>query len=327
MLYLFTWNSNYLVKQQVKAWKDKFITNYWEFNLIHIKNFDTVENNFLTLNITSASFLSEKKLIIIDLETKEKESFWKETDKNIKKNKEQTEKEDLLINLLSKIPDNNIVLINIINPDKRTKFYKSIVKLAIVQEFNTKDDSSLQSIIINKYWKKISNQAIWTIIRYKSWNLSKIVSEIEKLLIAYEYIDNKEIIENIIPELEESIFQVIDDLLNIKPYEAIKKIDIILNDTIIYAFYNNLIANLRTSMYIFKLKNIWKNKNEISNVLDLKNRAFLVDKSYKINYKELSKLYINLVNIDKKMKMWKLNWTEDIDFRFELEKEILKIKK
>ena len=321
MLYLFTWNSDYLVKEQVLKWKNQFITKYWEFNLIHIKNFDTVENNFLTLNITSASFLSEKKLIIIDLESKTKIKNKEITDEDSK----ESEKEELLLNLLWKIPEDNIILINIVSPDKRTKFYKTIVKIAEVKEFNTSNDSSLQSIIRQKYWNKITNSAIWTLIRYKSWNLSKIISEIEKLLILHEKIDSKEIVDNIAPELEESIFQVIDDLLNKNINSAIKKIDIILNDTTIYAFYNNLIANIRTSIYIIKLLNIWKSKNDIKNILDLKNRWFLVDKRYKIKYNELNRLYINLINIDKKMKMWNLNWTEDIDFIFELEKEILKI--
>jgi DNA polymerase III delta subunit len=58
--------------------------------------------------------------------------------------------------------------------------------------------------------------------------MTKINSEIEKLLINFDYINTKEIIENIAPELEESIFQIIDDILNCNIINAIKKIDIIL---------------------------------------------------------------------------------------------------
>jgi DNA polymerase III delta subunit len=98
--------------------------------LIHIKNIDTVDNNFLVENIRSTSFLSEKKLVIIDLD------------------KELTEeKENIILNLLDKIPDENIILFNSINPDKRTKFYKDLIKQAELKEFNTKDDSDLYSII------------------------------------------------------------------------------------------------------------------------------------------------------------------------------------
>jgi len=89
------------------------------------------------------------------------------------------------------------------------------------------------------------------------------VSEIDKLLIIYQKIDSKEITQNILPELEESIFQVIDDILNKNTNQAIVKIDTILNDTNIYAFYNNLLANLRTNMYIYKFKKLDKSTTEI----------------------------------------------------------------
>ena len=306
MLYLFTWNSDFLVREQVKAWKNHFIWKFWDFNLIHIKNTETVDNNFLIENITSTSFLSEKKLVIIDF------------DKDL-----SLEKEEFFIKILDKIPEENIILFNSINPDKRTKFYKELKKKAELKEFNTKDDSDIHSIISKKYWSKITNQAINTIIKYKSWNLSKIISEIEKLLITLDKIDVNHITGNIAPELEESIFQVIDNILNKETIQAIKKIDIILNDTSIYAFYNNLIANLRTSVYILKLKSINKSVPEIWTTLNLWNRTFLINKKYRISYENVQKLYINLIKIDKKMKSGKLNWTEEKDFRFELERILI----
>ena len=306
MLYLFTWNSDFLVREQVKAWKKHFVWKFWDFNLIHIKNIETVDNNFLIENITSTSFLSEKKLVIIDI------------DKDL-----NSEKEEFFIKILDKIPEGNIILFNSINPDKRTKFYKELKKIAELKEFNTKDDSDIYNIISKKYWNKITNQAINTIIKYKSWNLTKIISEIEKLLITLDKIDVNNITENIAPELEESIFQVIDNILNKETVQAIKKIDIILNDTSIYAFYNNLIANLRTSIYILKLKNLNKAVTEIWTTLNLWNRTFLINKKYRISYDNAQKLYTNLIKIDKKMKSGKLNWTEERDFRFELERILI----
>lgn len=306
MLYFFTWNSDFLIKDQVKAWKQRFVSKFWEFNLIHIKNIDTVDNNFLTLNITSTSFLSEKKLVIIDLDEKISE-----------------EKQEFLIKILSNIPESNIILINWVNPDKRSKFYKELVKISDLKEYNTKDDSDIHSFLKNKYWDNITSSWINTIIKYKSGNLNKIISEIDKLFILYEKIDSKEIIENIAPELEESIFQIIDEILNNNINNAINKIDTILNDTNIYAFYNNLIANLRTTIYISKFKNLNITNSQITSALNLWNRSFLINKNYKINHNKLIKLYTNLVNIDKKMKSWKLNGTEESDFKFELERVLL----
>jgi DNA polymerase III delta subunit len=102
--------------------------------LVHIKDIEILDNNFLIENITSESFLSEKKLIIIDLLEKLSE-----------------EKEIFILKILNKIPENNIVLFNSINPDKRTKFYKTLKKQADFKEFNTKNDSDLQTIISRKY--------------------------------------------------------------------------------------------------------------------------------------------------------------------------------
>ena len=306
MIYFFTWNSDYLIREQVKAWKDKFVTKFWDFNLLHIKSIESVNNNFLVENITSTSFLAEKKLIIIDLEEKLSD-----------------DKQNFLLKILDKIPEENIVLFSSINPDKRNKLYKELKKNSEHKEYNNKDEQDIKLILSKKYWNKITPSWINTIIAYKSWNLNKIVSEIEKLSILFNKIDSKEIIDNIVPELEESIFQVIDDILNKKIISSISKIDLILNDTSVYAFYNNLLANLRTSLYIIKLKHIGKNTANIWKILNLWNRAFLINKRYSINYSEIEKLYINLVWLDKKMKSWKLNWTEEKDFRFELEKIIL----
>lgn len=322
MIYLFTWNSDFLVKQKVQNWKQQFISKYGDFNLLHIKNFDTVDNNFLTLNITSTSFLSEKKLVIIDIDQPTKST---DTDKISKNEEQKNNKQDFLLTLLDKIPDDNIILINAVNQDKRTKFYKTLIKIAKVDEFNILDNKQLYTVISSKYQKKISSIAIETLISYKSCNLTKIVSEIEKLLILYDYIDKKEVIENIVPELEESIFQIIDDLLNKNVIESIKKLNIILNDTNIYAFYNNLLANLRTNIYIYHLKYLWQNSAKIAEILNLWNKAFIITKNYRISYNELKKFYIRLLNLDKKMKSWKLIWTEESDFKFELESIIIKI--
>jgi len=102
--------------------------------MLHINNIDSVDTNFLIENISSTSFLSEKKLVIIDLDEKISE-----------------EKQLFIINILNKIPEKNIILFNSINPDKRTKFYKELKKQSELKEFNTKDDSDLHSIISSKY--------------------------------------------------------------------------------------------------------------------------------------------------------------------------------
>jgi hypothetical protein len=87
--------------------------------------------------------------------------------------------------------------------------------------------------------------------------------------------------------------------------------------------YNSLLANLRVNLFILKLKKDGNSWLEISEILNLWNKAFLVNKSYKMDYEKLKKLFINLVNIDKKMKTGNMFWNEDEDFLLEIEKSLI----
>lgn len=315
MLYLFLWNSDYLLKEQIRTWKTKFLEKNWDFNLLHIKDISEVDNNFLIENMTSMSFFDSKKLIIVD-----NMPLAQEKSTNLKA------KQDFLLNILDKIPDDNIVVFNSLNPDKRSKFYKKLIKIAEHKDLSIKSDNDLVNIIKKRYWNIISIQAINLIIKYKAWDLTRIFSELDKLFIIYDYLDSKEISENIIPEPEESIFQFIDDLLNLNFKEAFLKMSAILEQTNVYAFYNNFIANLRVQVFIEKLKSSSESSHDIVNILWLWNRAFLVNKSYKISQKKLEDLYIWLVNLDKKMKTWSMIASEDDVFISEIDNCILKIK-
>ncbi|PIE85680.1 hypothetical protein CSA08_00855, partial [Candidatus Gracilibacteria bacterium] len=200
MIYLFTGNSSNLVRKSVFKWKKMFISKYGDFNLIHIKNVLDFDNNSILENLISESFLSEKKLIIIDdipLST-------------VEKGKEKKDKEEFIFKLLGKIPENNIVLFSSISPDKRSKFYKEIKKVGKIQEFNSLGEDDVSFKLRQLYGDKIHFNAVKEIIRYKGGHIDKIIPEIDKLLITKNFISKYDIVENIYPELEESIFILID---------------------------------------------------------------------------------------------------------------------
>lgn len=314
MIYLFTWNSDFLVREKTLKWKNLFAEKNWDFNLVHFKDLIEIDNNQISENLLAEGFMWEKKLIIIDNYPINSEN----------KNSKAKEKEDFLEKIVDKIPENNIILFSSSNIDKRAKFYKQIKKIASkIEEFNTKSENDIASILWDKYKWKIDFASINLLVKYKWWNLEKCISEIKKLLITKDKINQWDIRANIEPELEESIFQIVDEILDNNKTRAITKIRTTLNNTNIYAFFNNLLANLRTSVYISKLKDLKTSIPEISHALSLWNRSFLANKNYKINNKKLEKLYISLVNLDKKMKGWKLMWTEEKDFQFEVEKAII----
>ena len=311
MIYHFTWNSRYLVMNQVNSWKNKFIEKYWEFNLVNINNLWEVDNNFLVENITALSFFQEKKLILVECDLTSKDT-------------KISEKIDFIVKISKNLPEENILLFYSVSPDKRSKQYKSINSISQLKEFSSSDQNDTFNIIKSRYQNKITDNALRLLIRYKSNNIEKVSSEIHKLNILYEIIDEKLIQENIFPELEENIFQFIDDILNKNFISARIKMNFILQDTNIYSLYNWLIANLRTNIYILKLKSLKFNQTEIGNMLNLWNKKFLINKNINISPKIFKNMYLDLISLDKKMKSGKLIWTEEKDFKSELESILLK---
>jgi len=330
VLYFFTWDSDFLIKQEVKKWKDRFISKYGDFNLLVIKDFYKLSNNFVSENILSGSFLWEKKLVIIEwlfdyLYVKVDENVGNEDFRSDHTAKPANDNLEFFLSVFQKIPEENIVLIVEKSPDKRSKIYKEILKIAEVKEYNLKTDDDIKAFLLNKYNWKISSSALWKIVSFKSWDMYKSTQEIEKLLITKDFVDEVDVVNHIMPELEESIFIFVDKVLAKDFRTLFDDLDIILNYTNIYAFYNNFIANMRFYMYVSLLKNLWLSDKKIISDLNVWNRAFLLQKKYKLSSESLTNFYLELINFDKNMKFWKLIWSSDVDLKFELQKILTKI--
>jgi len=313
MLYVFTGTSEYEVKNKTQNWKKLFEKKYWDFNLTHIKNFSEVPSDFISEALMSNSLFASKKLVIIDIDNSER------------KTSELEIKYHFLMGIISKISDDTILLFSFPKPDKRSKFYKTIIKLAQkVEIYDEKKWYDLEQEISGKYSWKISRWAITMLVRYKSWSYEKVVREIEKLSILYPFIDTKEIERNIMPELEESIFVLIDSILNKNKKWVFKNLKIISEDINFYLLYNSLLANIRTTFYIGLLKIKKIPSFTIKNELKLRNRWFLADKKYAMKNEDIWKLYTELIWLDKKMKTGNMIGSEEKDFLFELEQVLIR---
>lgn len=311
MIYYFFWNNEFLIKKNVFSWKKQFLEKHWDFNFVHIKDLFEIDNNEFSSLICSGSFFNEKKLVIIDYNYDNKKDDFSQ------------KKLDFFLSLLDKKDESIFLLLNSINPDKRTSFHKKLLSIWNPKEFSIKNDFDISSIINWIYRDKISSNALNKLIRYKNSNINKIISEIEKLLIYYDFIDEKLIWDFIEAENDENFFVFLDELLNLSLKEALLKMDTILQNSNIYMFYNLLLSNLRTIVFITKLKSIWE--RNIWEALWLWNKSFLVNKTYKISFDKLEKFYHSLVLIDLNNKSWKLIWNDEKDFKFELEKSIMSI--
>ena len=255
---------------------------------MHIKNIADLDIQTLSEYMISPSFMMEQKLTIINIGNLSKEYI-------------DESKQEFILKNIKNIPEGNLILFYSHNPDKRTKIFKDLKKESQYKEFNL-DRKDIFSLLSKKYNGKIETNALQNLIEYKSFHIDKIESEIQKLLITIDIIQKKDIEENVSLELEESIFIFIESILNLEISQSLQYLETILNNDNIYAVYNSILANLRTTLYISKLKKAGKSSSEITQLLDLGKRSFLINKHYKISLDSLKRLYMDLISLDKKMK-------------------------
>ncbi len=313
MIYIFIWE-NYFRKKLLSTWKASFAEKFSEHNIIHVSNVFSHDLWFFEQNLLSSWFFSEKNLFIID-----DFPFGSDDDTNA----DQKNIVELFLNILPKINPDNIVVFNSEKVDKRSKLYKEIVKNWEIKDFSIADENELFTKINEVYKWKISTKAITKIIELKWNNFSSISGELDKILISKDFVDVGDLA-FVSKDIEENIFEIINDLLNEDISKAILKLRELshsLDNP--YLLYNSLASNLRFYFYIFKLKLLGKSNDEIKNILDLGNRAFLVWKNYKIDKNKFLRVYEKIASIDWKMKSWKLIWSENEDMMYEIERSFL----
>lgn len=312
MIYLFFWEKHFRDKL-INSWKNSFAEKYSDLNIFHVKNTLDYDFNFYSQNLLWGSFFASKKLFIID-----DFSFkiW-EKDDNILKY------EEFFLNILDKVWDENIVVFNNENADKRSKLFKKIEKIWEIKDFSIKDNLELKEKLRQVYGEKVSLQAINKIIELKWESFLAIENEFEKLFLTKDFVDVWDLSE-VLPSVEQNIFDIINLILNLDTKLAIKKLRELsqfLDNP--FLLYNMIISNLRIYFYIFYLKNSWIQNNKISEVLNLWNRWFLVWKNYKISFEKFVKMYEKLLKIDEKLKTWKLLWSWNEEFMYEMEKSLV----
>lgn len=310
MIYLFVWE-NYFRKKLINTWKQFFSEKFSEHNIIHVSNIFEHDLSFFEQNLLSNGFFSKKNLFIID-----DFPFSSDEENSVEISKIQ----EYFLNILPKINSENIVVFNNAKVDKRSKIYKEISKIWEIKDFSINDENDLVTKLRGIYKDRVSNNVIQKMIELKWMNFSNIKNELDKILITKDFIETQDLL-LITKDIEESIFEIINNLLNNETKKAILKLRDLWNflDNP-YFLYISLASNLRVYFYIFKLKLLWKSSNEIKDILELWNRAFLVDRNYKIDKNKFLSIYQKIAWIDGKMKSWKLIWSENSDMMYEIER-------
>ncbi len=302
MIYFFYGNSEYLLAENLKKWKQQFLEKYGDAQLFHVREFWQIQEYGIEDNIVSVWMFSPKKLIILDNVTM----------KTWEKGKDSLAFQDRLWGLLERKGDDTIIVFSAYLPDKRGKFYKYLMKLAkdnsklIAKEYSVSDASKSIQYLQMKF-PKIQQNVLMYMLQIKSGNLEKSVSELEKLYIAHTEVSKALVQQEIVPELEESIFVFIDQLTSKNKRQALRTLSIILEQSDIMSVYYWLLSNMRTAFYICLELDQGNRPQEISHNLQLWKRAFLVEKYAKSDMQHIMKLYIDLIELDTKMKQGKLS--------------------
>lgn len=282
--------------EEMKRWKQNFCQKFWVENFFYISEASKIDPQSLSGIIFWRSLFSEKRLIFID---------------NILQDESLSE---TILSHIDETPEDTILVIMVENPDKRKSHYKKLAKTATLKEFISENEGIIFQTLQSRYTSKINSEALKYLITLKWGNIEKCIGEIEKLLILYPTIEKHHVETYITAEYEESIFVFIDALIAKNPKKIFSDFQTLLNHSNIYSLYHSILANLRVFLYISFLQSKGKSQQEISQILNLWNRAFLINKPRKANFNEIQILFQELLRIDGNMKSGKLPFSQEQDF-------------
>lgn len=318
-LYLFYGAEDYLLQEKVNFWKKNFREKHGEYNLSVINGLKE-DPSLIISECESMPFLGEKRLVILE---------------NLPPaigNKIDEKKANALLRFITDIPETTVLLFIEAKPDKRTKFFKQVSKIAEVEEFKCLEEDDLQAWVLNEIAKregKILPAASLYLTKKTGANLWMLHNEINKLI---AYTNGKPISENDIDKLVSSvydinIFKLTDYIGSKQGYRAIDALHKLVDSgNNSFQIYNMIVRQFRIFLQLIDLQN--KPPKEIASILKL--HPFVVQSSLKqlsrFKKTELIEIYDQLLKIDIKLKTGeiKISTTNENMFILELERFILK---
>ena len=296
-IYLLYGEEKYDLNSKVEKIKKEFSNLEVGVNLfyVNLENLDELEN--ITQSVTF--FGSEKLIIIKDTKLKFNVDLLKDID-----------------------PDIKVIIIED-SVDKRTSEYKTLSKIAEVNEYKHPDEKQMItyiSDILKKYGKKISYEDASYMQSVCGEDKSNIINELQKLVIYADDTDiiDKKMIDKICSKtLSAKIFDVLDDIIGRKKKQAISQLDNLLKQKeSIIKIYIMLYKQYKQLYQIKLLKK--KGQKDIAGTLGL--HPFVVKKLLysvdKYSEEELKNIIYAFDDYDYKTK------NGDIDFEIGLKKII-----
>lgn len=223
-VFLFTGNSPYLLRQELKKWKRSFAEKYGEQHIFSFSS-DNFDIPAMIDTIYSGGLFVTKKLVIIFGVPGDKVS-----DNKISASKLEQFDQGFTSRLEYLSADTVVVFVSY-DPDKRLKMYKSLSELAQVKEFNNPNIIGQRKFVKNILGELVTDENIDYMIAQIGDDLFRLAHESDKIVTYAKYhnistIDKKTIDLLIYSETDANNFAVLDTLLTDKK-QTLETIDII----------------------------------------------------------------------------------------------------
>lgn len=215
-IFLFTGENHSALQEKLRHWEKSFIEKHTASNL---DRFETVTAKDLP-NIVNAletePFLAEKRMIIL-------KGLPASSEKDDKLDTEQLEK------ALESLSEATVLIFVSPKPDKRSRLFKLLSKIATIESFDLLQGAELKGWISQQFGrqgKKISSSAVDLLIFLVGQEPARLGQEIEKLcLLEREEISNLDVEACVPPTPEAKLFKTLDMIGNSSPRAIMKSLD------------------------------------------------------------------------------------------------------
>jgi len=238
MILFFYGADTYRLKQKIKELKEKYVSaSLGDTNLATIDG-KTATYPEIVRQILAMPFLAKSRLVIIE-------------NLSLQGKKEV---QDQVGDFLPKVPENTfLVFLEEGNPDKRTSLFKKLAKLK-TQEFKPLEPDELSRWVkeeVKSRGGQIGGSVADKLVSYIGADLWRLSNEIDKLL-CFNGSITEETVENMIkPQLEASVFTLVDEIAAKNMSKALKELHYLLENgenelyclsMVVYQYRNLLIV-------------------------------------------------------------------------------------
>lgn len=307
-IYFFYGEDDYRLTMELRRWSNGFVEKHGDLGL-HVLDGEITEITEVQNALEALPLLGTKKLVIL---------------KNIpfpasvRASKRSTEVEEKLVELLTQIDPETVVVFATSTPDKRKKLFKELNKSAQVRTFDLLKKPQLTQWIKTELTKRNAKASLSVITRLAEMvgsNLWQMDSELEKLTL---YAENREITLSdldllVHKNLQESIFKLTDSLSSQNKKQTLQILhDLVDGGESLQAIFYMIVRQFRL---IIMTKSCLENgkSSEIASLVGVPPFAVrgLTTAAQKFTAEQLRQIYARLLTIDTQLKTSEIQISAD----------------